>query len=235
MEQLLRSDIAHLRHLRESRIEQSCSRIAAATGDLPLPSLTVIGTHPDISSAVTTGLVYELVRAVAADQRGVILASGRETTFRTRAECLLGRPQLGQLLREPPSIDTDELTLAGLERYGSTGLRLETYGCESDMCGILRLADRRRARPLSLLAVDDIGTVEGLTAGAAEAVTPASLRIASRKWSTAVVVTTSWTHDDPSRWVRYADQVLEVLPDELGDAVLTGGMQDVNVEAAGVL
>lgn len=35
--------------------------------------------------------------------------------------------------------------------------------------------------------------------------------------------------------MRYADQVLEVLPDELGQAVLTGGMQSVNVEAAMVI
>lgn len=229
---LLRSDVIHLQHLRTEQIESAGSAVVMASGPLPLPSLTVLGAQRDLHRLALTGLVYSLVREVVAEQRRVILASGLEATFRVRAECLLGRRQVRRLMAQPESVDPDDIELVGLERFGKGPMRLETYGCEEDLRSILGRADPGGRGPVSLIAVDDVQTVEALTRGSEEAVTPASLRLASRRWSSAVVVTTSWSDDDRSRWLRHADQILDVVTDEAGQAVLSGGADEVHVEEA---
>lgn len=229
MERLLRVDVDHLRHLYQSRIQASRSSIVRAAEGLPLPSLTVIGAHPGVVRGTTTALAYGLAREALTERQSVTLASGVETSFRVRAECLLGSSQLRQILVEPESIDTEDLPLHGLNRYEAS-LRFDAYGCESD----LRLVTEGkghgpRSGPASLIVIDHVTAVECLTAGGPAAITPLSLRFTSRRWSSAVVVMTTWAEDDRTRWERHADQVLDIFVNEIGDAVISDGRCEVEL------
>lgn len=196
------------------RVDLRASGLESVLGDLPTPSLTVVGYGDGVRPGQASIVVEELARTALRSGRSVELTSGREWAGVVRASAMVGRQAVASL---PSDREVDAGKMLG--EMASAGGSLVVHGLDD-------LPDPGTSRPpavVDLCLVDDVAGVEAATGAdqtSAIDVSPMGLRRLSRQKMCAVVATVDWRLAQRWRWEREADAVVEVGLDEDGQAAV---------------
>lgn len=219
----LAADVEAIEFYLSRRVDLRASGLESELGDLPTPSLTVVGYGDGVRPGQVSIVVDELARTALRSGRSVELTSGREWAGVVRASAMVGRRAVASL---PSDHEVDARKMLG--EMASAGGSLVVRGLDE-------LPDPGTSRPpavVDLWLVDDVAGVEEAT-GVDQALTldvsPMGLRRLSRQKMCAVVATVDWRLTQRWRWEREADAVVEVGVDEDGRTVLGEGHDPVRL------
>lgn len=219
----LAADVEAIEFYLSRRVDLRASGLESELGDLPTPSLTVVGYGDGVRPGQVSIVVDELARTALRSGRSVKLTSGREWGGVVRASAMVGRRVATRL---PSAREVDAGKMLG--EMASAGGSLVVRGFDDlPASGV-----PHPARVVDLWLVDDVAGVAAAT-GVDQALTldvsPMGLRRLSRQKMCAVVTTVDWRLTQRWRWEREADAVVEVCVDEDGQAVLGGPSDPVRL------
>ena len=212
----LAADVEAIEFYLSRRVDLRASGLESVLGDLPTPSLTVVGYGDGVRPGQVSTVVDELARTALRSGRSVELTSGREWAGVARASAMVGRRAVTSL-RGDREVDASKM----LGEMASAGGSLVVRGLDDlSASGV-----PHPARVVDLWLVDDVAGVEAATEAdqtRALDVSPMGLRRLSRHKMCAVVATVDWRLAQRWRWEREADAVVKVGIDEDGQALLAG-------------
>lgn len=223
----LRSDVSALQYYDSLGLDLPSGFLDPSGPRLVQPSLVVLGYGEGVWPRAATRVIHRLAQLGLRQRRRVVVTSGRDWTQELRAACLVGVHATGRLAHERPRPDDPELDAKTyLGDLAEPGRHLTVHAVAELSRGVTFRG------VVDTWLIDDIASVEpmmreSLTDGqrAAFDPSPVGLRRASRLWMRTVVVTVDWRYTDRWPWVREADVIVEIEPDDEGLPVIRDGDQ----------